>query len=296
MAKIISVLMNKGGVSKTETSLNLAYGLMQKGKKVLLIDMDPSSNATSVILGLDNNLSEQGASIYKEIYDKKLSEGLDQIHACYEAMHEYLQPNAFQCDIHDILEDGKKDIHDAILKTRFEGLDLIPSSNELSTTDIALKSSYNPSNHLRRAIQNVESEYDFIIIDNQPFENSLTFNSIATCYKEGDLIIAPTKISLGGLQGIDSTLNSVLQWIESVESLPYDFKLLITMKNRNGVDNKWTDVLQETFGNFMFKTIIRYQGKPVADASMNRKILLETPKYSVAEDYQQFVDEVFNLC
>ena len=46
MAKVISILMNKGGVSKTETSLNLAYGLSVKGKKVLLIDMDPSSNAT----------------------------------------------------------------------------------------------------------------------------------------------------------------------------------------------------------------------------------------------------------
>ena len=45
MAKVISILMNKGGVSKTETSLNLAYGLSVKGKKVLLIDMDPSSNA-----------------------------------------------------------------------------------------------------------------------------------------------------------------------------------------------------------------------------------------------------------
>ena len=70
MAKVISILMNKGGVSKTETSLNLAYGLSVKGKKVLLIDMDPSSNATSVILGLDNNLSEQGASQYKELFDK----------------------------------------------------------------------------------------------------------------------------------------------------------------------------------------------------------------------------------
>ena len=82
MAKVISILMNKGGVSKTETSLNLAYGLSVKGKKVLLIDMDPSSNATSVILGLDNNLSEQGASQYKELFDKYISEGQPRILAC----------------------------------------------------------------------------------------------------------------------------------------------------------------------------------------------------------------------
>ncbi len=89
-------------------------------------------------------------------------------------------------------------------------------------------------------------------------------------------MIVPTKISLGGIQGIDSTLHTILQWMQEVESLRYDFKLLITMKTRNGVDNKWTDILHETFGEYMFNTVIRYQGKPVADASMNRKILLET--------------------
>lgn len=295
MAKVISILMNKGGVSKTETSLNLAYGLSVKGKKVLLIDMDPSSNATSVILGLDNNLSEQGASQYKELFDKYISEGQPRILACYEAMHEYLKQTPYKYDIHDVLEDQKLDIHEAIQKTRFENLDLIPSSVALSTTDIKLKGSINPYNRLRRAIQKVEDEYDFILLDNQPFENSLSFNSITACYKEGDLIIAPTKISLGGIQGIDSTLHTILQWMQEVESLRYDFKLLITMKNRNGVDNKWTDILHETFGEYMFDTVIRYQGKPVADASMNRKILLETPKFGVAEDYQNFVDEIFSL-
>ena len=117
MAKVISILMNKGGVSKTETSLNLAYGLSVKGKKVLLIDMDPSSNATSVILGLDNNLSEQGASQYKELFDKYISEGQPRILACYEAMHEYLKQTPYRFDIHDVLEDQKLDIHQAIQKT-----------------------------------------------------------------------------------------------------------------------------------------------------------------------------------
>ena len=152
MAKVISILMNKGGVSKTETSLNLAYGLSVKGKKVLLIDMDPSSNATSVILGLDNNLS------------KYISEGQPRILACYEAMHEYLKQTPYKYDIHDVLEDQKLDIHEAIQKTRFENLDLIPSSVALSTTDIKLKGSINPYNRLRRAIQKVEDEYDFILI------------------------------------------------------------------------------------------------------------------------------------
>lgn len=286
--------MNKGGTGKTETTLNLALGLANKGKKVLLIDLDPSANATSVTLDIDNSLSEQGAFQYQEMFKECMMKGLPRLQACYDAIHQYLQQAVYPCDIHDVLE-KELDMHQAIHKTRFKSLDIVPASNNLSTTDIKLKEAFNRSSRLRRAIMTVEDEYDFIIIDNQPFENSLTYNAIASCYKEGDLIIAPTKISLGGLQGIDSTLFTVLEWIKKVESLPYDFRLLITMKNRNSVDETWTQALKETFGEYIFDTIIRYQGKPVADASMNRKILLEDLRSPVSQDYQSFVDEVYNL-
>lgn len=295
-AKTIAIVANKGGVAKTSTALNLAYGLMNKDKRVLLIDLDPSSNATAVVLDQDENVSvsEQGAEKYREIFIEKQKD-MTRIKACYEAMHEYLQQVELPCDIHDILE-KELDIHLGIRKTRFKDLDIVPASNLLSTTDIKLKEAFNRSNRLRRAIQKVEDEYDFIIIDNQPFENSLTYNSISSCYKEGDLIISPTKISLGGLQGIDSTLFTCLEWIEKVEPLPYDFKLLITMKNRNKADDVWTSALKETFGDFMFDTVIRYQGSPVAKADLDHKILLERfPKENVSLDYQRFVDEVAEM-
>lgn len=293
-AKVITIVMNKGGTGKTETTLNLALGLAKKGKKVLLIDLDPSANATSVVLDIDNSLSEQGAYQYEQLFKENLKKGIPRLQACYKAMHTYLQQAVYPCDIHDVLE-KELDMHQAIHKTRFEGLDIVPASNNLSTTDIKLKEAFNRSSRLRRAIMTIEEEYDFIIVDNQPFENSLTYNAVASCYKEGDLIIAPTKISLGGLQGIDSTLYTVLEWIKKVESLPYDFKLLITMKNRNGVDETWTKTLQDTFQEYVFDTIIRYQGKPVADASMHRRILLENTKSPVSQDYQSFVEEVYQL-
>ena len=164
-AKTIAIVANKGGVAKTSTALNLAYGLMNKDKRVLLIDLDPSSNATAVVLDQDENVSvsEQGAEKYREIFIEKQKD-MPRIKACYEAMHEYLQQVELPCDIHDILE-KELDIHLGIRKTRFKDLDIVPASNLLSTTDIKLKEAFNRSNRLRRAIQKVEDEYDFIIID-----------------------------------------------------------------------------------------------------------------------------------
>lgn len=294
-AKTISIVANKGGVAKTSTALNLAYGLMQKGKKVLVVDLDPSSNATAILLNMDKKIqmSEKGAMKYKELFEEQ-AKSLPRLVASYTALHEYLKQFDSNHDIVDVIENDI-DIHQAIQKTRIENLDIVPSSEDLSITDIKLKGAVSPHNRLRMALESVSEEYDYIIVDNQPFENSLTYNAIAACSKEGDLIICPTKISLGGLQGIDSTLFTCLEWVKR-ERLPYDFKLLVTMKNRNKADDVWTEALKETFGDYMFDTVIRYQGSPVVKADMDHKILLERfPKENVSHDYMNFVEEVYNL-
>lgn len=296
-AKIISVVANKGGVSKTSVSLNLAYGAVKKGMKVLLVDLDPSSNATAVLINEDArcSISEKGAFQYSLLFEKKIGEGLPRIKACHEAMKEYLEHVQLPYDIHDVLENNL-DINKAICSTRIERLDIVPSSNALSTTDMALKHSFNPTCQLRKALMKIEEKYDIVIIDNSPFENSLTYNSITSCYKEGDLILCPTKLSLGGLQGIESTESTCLKWLEEVEQLPYDFKLLITMKNRNKSDDAWVNALKTSHGEFVCDTVIRYQAAPVVKADMERKILLEKfPKENVSKDYLHLIDEIFGI-
>ncbi len=294
MAKIIAMVSNKGGDGKTTSCLNLAYGLAVAGKKVLLADMDPQSNSTSILMGLSKDLTAKSAEQYKEAYARYLDEGIDSFLAAFKALEEYVNKNDFEADVHDVIE-GTTGIKEAIRSTKYENLDLLPASHKLATSDLKLKSKLAGAlSVLRKAFKQIENEYDYIIIDNQPFENSLTLNSLTACYKEGDLVIIPTKIDRGGLEGTYSTLNSCYS-ILNEEELDFDAKLLVTMKNRNGIDCAWVQALKDTFQDAVFDTVIRYQAKPIADASLNQQTVLDRyPNTPVAQDYQRFVYEVLN--
>lgn len=293
MAKVISIIAKKGGCGKSETAMDLSYGLGCQGKKVLLCDADPQGNTTGIVLGIDQEMNEESVNEFHDLYRSFLTEKEDAFMAAYKALQKVVEKGHIIHDMHDVLENNCT-IKEAIQKTRFSNVDIVPASSQLLMTDLALKSSMNPSNRLRRAIQEIEDSYDYVIIDNQPFENSLTYNAMAACYKEGDLIIIPTKINRGGLEGTYGTLTTALEWLQ-VEQLGYDVRILITMTNRNRVDQKWTQALQEAFGEYVFQTTIRYQAKPVQEASLKREILLERSKSGVADDYRKLVEEILQM-
>lgn len=150
----------------------------------------------------------------------------------------------------------------------------------------------NPSGRLRTALSLIDNDYDVVIIDNSPFESSLTYNSICACYKEGDTIIIPVTISDRSIKGLGATLEILIEWLNE-ERLPYDCKLLITMKQRNKLTNEWIKTLRHIFPNRVFTQEIRFQGKPVESASLKNVILLEDKdKSNVQSDYRVYVDEI----
>lgn len=293
MSKVIVVLSHKGGCGKSETVLNLAYGLAQKGKKVLVVDGDPQCNVTSILMSEDP-LSESESNVFLNEYihsDPEESRFL----AAYQALKKYVEMNRVNYDIHHVLE-GECNVEDAIYQTRYDDIDIIPSGTELSMTDYQLKNkSLEPYRALRMALDKVRDQYDVILMDNQPFKNALTFNAIAACIREGDMVLIPTKINRGGLEGTYETMETIMEWLKS-ESLPLDIRLLATMVNRNNIDKSWIEALRTAFDERMFQTTIRYQAKPVEDASMRKRILLEAYKKGVAEDYQNLVNELDALC
>ena len=140
MGRIIAVANQKGGVGKTTTAITLAACLAVKGKKVLLIDMDPQGNTTSG-LGIDKNELENS------IYDLMI---------------------------------GESSIKDCIIENVFEDMDMIPTNVDLAAAEIELIGIERKEFILKDEIDFIKDKYDFIIIDCPPALSMLTINAMTT--------------------------------------------------------------------------------------------------------------------
>lgn len=139
MGKAIAIFNQKGGVGKTTTNINLGACLAMKGKKVLILDIDPQGNTTS------------GIGIKKKTLDYT---------------------------VYDLLIDDNFDTRSAIIPTAIEGLDIIPASVDLAGAEIELVQIDGREKRLKNAIDKVRDSYDYIFIDCPPSLGLLTINSL----------------------------------------------------------------------------------------------------------------------
>jgi chromosome partitioning protein len=139
MGKVISVSNQKGGVGKTTTAVNVAAFIAEKGKRVLIIDIDPQANAG---YGVGINAGENDPSIYEILI-------------------------------------GRIPIRDAIIKTSIQDLYLIPSNIHLAGAQVDLLDMEGKEFILRTAIQDIRNEFDYVFIDCPPSLGILTLNSLA---------------------------------------------------------------------------------------------------------------------
>ena len=164
MAKIISLVNQKGGVGKTTTSINLAAALGKEGKKTLLIDLDSQGNATT---GLGYNSGD------------------------------------FEHDIYEIMT-GACDIKDGIIKTKFKNLSLIPSTLNLAGIDVEFiknmleNNDFHQNEQLRNCLSSIQEDYDYIIIDCQPSLGITTMNALVA----SNSVIIPVQCEFFALEGI----------------------------------------------------------------------------------------------
>lgn len=295
--KRISIINEKGGVGKTTTVVNLACGLAQKGMKVLVVDLDPQANTTSVLL-------KQNKALTLNVLDEMMDEfdhSTQDISDARNILSNYLRKRPFNSDISDVLEkpqiveEAVIDIEKHLNDEKYHNMFIIPSSHRLTDADMKLKIAMKKADErLRIALDIIKDKYDVVQIDNSPFTNALTFNSINACYEDGDLILIPTKIEQGGLEGLDKTISTLFAWLE-MGYIEYDFKILLTMVNRNSIDTKCVEVLQHLFKERCMKNVIRYQAKPVTEASLKKEVLINTSNSNVAQDYQNVVDELYDI-
>lgn len=294
--KTIGIINEKGGVSKTTTCVNLAYGLAKKGLKVLVCDLDPQGNTTGTLLKLNDEIDLKTVKKIKEDFNKT-SGGVEE---ATKILDEYTSTAIFEKDIshalldHKVTKETVKNVGEFI-KTEdrtFYNISILPSTFNLSEVDLKLKEQGRfVEQKLKMALDHIRDEFDVAIIDNSPYTNSLTYNTLNACCNEGDLIIIPAKVDSYSIVGLTKTVHMMLDWL-SFMPLGFDFKVLLSMVNRNKIEQNVSEMIKELYKERCFDTVIRHQAKPITEASLNKDILLAVSNSPVAMDYQNLIDEI----
>lgn len=251
MGRIIAVANQKGGVGKTTTAINLSSCLASLGKKVLAIDMDPQGNMTSG-LGIDKNEVEY--TVYELIL-------------------------------------GQVGIEKVICKDALENLDVLPTNINLSAAEIELIGVEEKEFIIRKEVDKIRENYDFIIIDCPPSLSMLTINAMTTA----DSVLVPIQCEYYALEGLSQLIHTIdlvkerlnpeLK-IEGVVFTMYDARTNLSLQVVENVK----DNLQQT----IYKTIIPRNIRLAEAPSHGLPINLYDPKSSGAESYMLLAEEVIN--
>ena len=254
--KIISVINQKGGVGKTTTVINLAAGLSIKGKKILVIDLDPQGNATTG-LGLSNTESSEQT-------------------------------------IYNVLN-GNKKIMEVIQNTKFKNLNLITSNVDLSGLEVETagdsRRAFKLKDELASILNDSGASYDYILIDCPPSLSLLTIMALVA----SDALVVPLQAEFFALEGLTQLMKTIQRIKNNLNPELSIRGILLTMYDRrNKLSSEVEKEARNYFKEKVYQTVVPRNVRLSEAPSHGVPVLVYDKLCSGSRSYFNFTDEFLN--
>ncbi len=248
-SRILAIANQKGGVGKTTTAINLATALAAVGKSVLVIDIDPQGNA-STGLGIDRHEREN--------------------------------------NVYDVLM-GDISLERAICSSAIPGLDLVPSTADLTGAELELIEMDRRSHRLVDAIRPVKSSYDYILIDCPPSLNLLTLNALVAV----QAVIVPLQCEFFALEGL-SLLMKTIDRVRNTLNPELDIQgVVLTMfDKRNNLSDQVAQDVRGYLGDKVYETVIPRNVRVSEAPSHGKPALIYDIRCAGSQAYIKLASEV----
>ncbi len=254
MAQIFCIANQKGGVGKTTTTVNLAAGLAKVGQRVLMVDLDPQGNAT------------MGSGVDKRELELSV----------YDVLLESASIEEARVTSQKLIDGGC-------------GYDVVGANRELAGAEVELVELERREKRLKQALEEVQGQYDFILIDCPPSLSMLTLNGL--CCAHG--VIVPMQCEYFALEGLTDLVNTIKQVHANLnKELAIIGLLRVMFDPRITLQQQVSEQLKQHFGEKVFNTVIPRNVRLAEAPSYGVPGVVFDPSSKGAQAFIAFADEM----